>query len=110
MAGIFDIEHDQGSTFEKSFQVLDAFGTPFDLSAYTMSAQIRASFTGSLVAQFAVQVTNGVNGEFKLVLAATASAGMDAKQKFVYDVERSLAAEVKRVIQGSFVITPEATK
>jgi len=48
MAGKLNLVIDQGATYNKHFRMKDANGDAFDLSDYTMRAQIRKTYDGSL--------------------------------------------------------------
>lgn len=111
MAGKLNLVIDQGATYNKHFRMKDANGDAFDLSDYTMRAQIRKTYDGALQANFGTEISDAPNGAFQIVLAASASAGITAGNYF-YDVEiyTSGSADVKRLIEGELEIRPEATK
>lgn len=109
MACELNLKIDQGSTFEKSFRWRDTDGDPKDLTGYSIAAQIRSEPGGSLQANFGAAITDPTNGEFKLVLAATASSAIQSGW-YVYDIELTQNASTTRVVEGKLEIRPEVTK
>ena len=109
MSNTLHLEIDQGSTFDKSFRYGDVNGDPFDLSGYTLRAQLRTSYTSSVAANFGTEISDPTGGEFRNVLSATGSAGLNPGN-YVWDAEASINATVIRLVGGTAELTPEVTK
>lgn len=121
-AGPLDIQIDQGSDFELSFQILDNEGDPVSLSGATIRGQIRstpqsttvvATFTGIIVSASLGQ------GKVSLTNGQTASIAVDNSEEdggrelttYVYDVEVVFSdGKVQRILQGACFVSPEVTR
>lgn len=126
-AGIYNFTIEQGTTVVKQFTYKDANGSPVDLSGYSASMQIRAtytssgdpisSFTGSAAASgseglsIITSGTGSTKGTVELRINATTTSDYTFTSA-VYDLEikKTLDGTVSRLLQGSIALSPEVTK
>lgn len=113
MATYANLKIDQGSDFLTQITVEDAFGDTFDLSEYTLSGQIRKTFTSSTAYDFEIDNEFGFRGEIQIRLPASVSAAMKPG-RYMYDVygeytEDSVANRFK-LIEGIVDIIPGITR
>lgn len=112
MAETLNITLEQGSTFIKDFQVIDAStGNPRNLTGYVIASELRtthaaasasAALTGSLLV--------AVSGSFRLEMPYAQTAAL-AAGVYVYDVELTSPSDVReRLVEGEITVSPEATK
>ena len=52
----------------------------------------------------------GAAGTITLTISATDTAALSAPQNGVYDLELVSGSTVTRLVQGTFLVTPEATR
>ena len=110
MANIDPITIDQGSTFEKSWILRNSDFTFFDFTGYNIRAQMRDDFNGNLIANFGAEFSDPTAGQFKIVMAATASSGVTAGN-LLYDVKAdNLSGSIIRLVEGPVTLRPEVTR
>ena len=113
---------DQGATFTLALNALDSDDSQRNLaSGYVFKMQGRPSFSSATVV-FVVDssdLASGVTMAFSdtdpnitFTFSAAYTAALSAPQTGVYDMELTTSSSglVERLIQGTFEITPEATK
>jgi hypothetical protein len=118
MANIYNINIDQGSTHTFGITYNDSDGNPSDLSGYSGSLQVRTSYTATsanivLTSSPAYGITIGGAGGTVDVrfLPADTQVLENVKRAYVYDLEiTSGAGAVTRLIEGTFLLLPEATR
>lgn len=111
--GKYNMVCPQGSTFdsELTYSIDDV---PVDLTGYTARMQIRESHT-SKTAKATLTTENSAitvseDGTIHIVMSASQTGGMVAKQ-YVYDLELiSPSNIVSRLLEGKFIVTPEVTR
>ena len=110
MAAIANLYVDQGATFSTSVLVTNDDGTAFDLTGYTVAAQIRKSYSSSTAVDFTATVTDpSTAGQINLKLTATQTGTLE-EGRYVYDVEVTSGVTVTRVIEGLVTVSPQVTK
>lgn len=115
MAGIYDITHDQGTTFGKRLRFEsvadDATTTPVDLTGRTYAGMVRECYGGRKVCDITCTLYDAAGGLLDLAIPASATAAPKVQGGvFVYDIECTYPdGSVQRVLQGTFTLTPEAT-
>lgn len=123
MATRYDLQVDQGATFSRVFTYKNPDGTLIDLTGYSARMQIR---TGYDAPTFALELTTanggivlgGTLGTVTINLSATQTGaivttslvGMPPYQNFVYDLELTIGAVVKKFLNGFFTLTKAATR
>lgn len=113
MAAVHNIEIEQGATFQMNLVWRDGNNAPIDLTGYSARMKVKHTYKDTTVLLNLVSPTDialgGSNGTIAVTASATSTAAMPAKV-CVYDLELvSPTGVVKRLVQGSAVVTPEVT-
>lgn len=123
MSGRYDWTINQGETTELTITVTATSGgaaVNYDQNS-TFKMQARDKFGGDVVlelstngsvgsaAHFQHSLASGASNTFKVIVPATLSSAMTAPGKYVYDIENTSGTTVKRVLEGSLILTPEVT-
>jgi hypothetical protein len=103
----------QGSTFNRrlTYKINDV---PVNLNGYTSRLQVRETHYAQDTI-VALTSENGITlggsaGTIDVLIAASATALFDAGN-FVYDLElESTNGTINRLVEGSFIVTPEVTR
>ena len=113
---------DQGATFTLAINALASNGSQRNLaSGFLFKMQGRPAFSSSTVvfvvnsADLASGVTvafSATDPNITFTFSAAFTAALSAPQSGVYDMELTTSSSglVERLIQGTFEVTPEATK
>ncbi len=100
---------DQGSTFTAAVDLVDASGTVFNLTNYTVAAQMRKNYTSNTAVTFSAS-HNATGGQISLALSAATTATIEPG-RYLYDVEvTSSGGTVTRVVEGIVTVTPGITR
>jgi hypothetical protein len=124
MAGRYDMKINQGSTFSLLIRIRKFDGTYMDLTDWTPSGKVRKHYRSTNVtATFTFDKTNASTGWLTIQLSAAVTAGIiagesdtDSRGQYVYDIEvkqdsgASPTNEVKRLLQGNVIVSPEVTR
>lgn len=112
--GKYNMVCPQGSTFNENLTYsINAINV--DLTSYTARMQIRDSHTSTsakltLTTENSGIVLGGAAGTINIIISATSTASIPAKE-YVYDLEViSSSGFVTRLIEGKFIVTPEVTR
>lgn len=113
LAGLLDIEVEQGATFELTFIYQDEAGNPFDLTGMTARMQLRRTYNSPTAL---IELTTANNrivfdpfaGKITLRISATDTQPLSGSG--VYDLELIEGSTVNRILEGSFKVCAEATK
>lgn len=113
MAGRYDIQCDQGSTWNLRLTYKDSNDAAINLTGYTARMQIRprlesSTVTASLTSGSGITL-GGAAGTVDLTLTAVQTAVITAGS-YVYDVELVNGGTVDRIIEGAFVVRREVTR
>ena len=115
-AGVWNIQADQGATFQRVVTWRDADGVAQNLTNFTARMQVRDTTDDTdgpvltLTTENSRITLGGVSGTIALLVDATTMAAVAAGQ-YVYDMELvSSAGVVTRLVQGTFVVDPEVTR
>ena len=113
-AGNYNIVCDQGSTLTRVLTWKNSNGTAVDLTNYTARMQVRTNYASntallSLTTENGGITLGGVAGTITLLATATATAALTA-DTYVYDLEMITGANVTRLVEGTFQVTPEVTR
>jgi len=103
----------QGSTFSKQL-TWDIDQTPVDLTTYTARMQVREKYTSTqkildLTTENGGITLGGSNGTIDISIDADTSSAIVAKT-YVYDLELIISSTVTRLLEGTFIVTPEVTR
>jgi tRNA threonylcarbamoyladenosine modification (KEOPS) complex Pcc1 subunit len=113
LAGLLDIEIEQGATFNLELIYEDDEGTPINLTGMTARMQLRRTYNSpdaliSLTTENSRITITPLLGKIVLNISATDTAALTGSG--VYDLELVNASVVNRILEGSFKICLEATK
>jgi len=113
LAGLLDIEIEQGATFNLEFLYQDDEGTPINLTGMTARMQLRRTYNSpdaliSLTTENSRITITPLLGKIVLNISATDTAPLTGSG--VYDLELVNGPVVNRILQGSYSVCPEATK
>lgn len=100
---------DQGSTFSATIDLTDPSGNIFNLTNYTVAAQMRKNYSSSTAINFTANHTSG-SGEIQLSLTSSVTNNL-SPGRYLYDVEiTSPGGVVTRVVEGIVTVTPGITR
>lgn len=100
---------DQGSSFSATIDVTDASGNVYNLTGYTVAAQMRKNYTSSAAVTFST-THSGSAGSITLSLLPTVTATIEPG-RYLYDVEiKTSGGSVTRVVEGIVTVTPGMTR
>lgn len=115
MAETYELLINQGSNLSLEIALKNQDGTPLNLTGYTARMQLRSSYTSpEVVVELTTEngriVITPLLGIVRLLLDATTTAAIAAKN-YVYDLETvSSTGFVTRVLQGEAIVSPEVTR
>ena len=100
---------DQGATFNSTIDLTDPAGEVFNLTGYTVAAQMRKNYASSTSTTF-TSSHSSTEGEIFLTLSSTTTAAIEPG-RYLYDVEiTSPGGVVTRVVEGVVTVTPGITR
>lgn len=114
-AKIYNCKMEQGATFDGTvyppWAMLDSNGDIYDLSVWTPRAAMRKSYDSPTPAAIFTCQTDLVTGQIQLYLTAAQTSAIPAGD-YVYDIEIATVDDgtVRRLVQGTITVSPEATK
>ena len=113
--GRLDMSCYQGASFDYTL-TWQTGGTPVNLSGYTARMQVRDGYDGgsaivSLTSGTGITL-GGTAGTILVALTATQTAAIDATPsgQYVYDLELVSGSTVTRLVEGTFIVSPEVTR
>jgi hypothetical protein len=110
MATVANIFIDQGSDYSNIVTVTASNGQPLNLTGYTVSSQMRKSYTSTTAYAFAASILDAATGKVRLQLSSSQSEVIPPG-RYLYDVEvTSPASNKTRVVEGIATITPQITQ
>jgi len=111
-AGDYDILCLQGATFNRT-ATWTIGGTAVNLTGWTAALQVRETYhstTPVLSLTSGTGITlGGTAGTIFINASSTATAALPEGQ-YVYDLELNSGAEITRLLQGNFIVSPEVTR
>jgi len=103
----------QGATFQKIVNVVDADGAAVNLTGFLGRGQIRDTFGGTLTGSFTVTITDPTDplgAEVTITLLPSVTAAFSWEGAYFYDIEvYSGVAIVYRILQGRVLLSEEVT-
>lgn len=100
---------DQGTSFSATIDVVDVAGVAFDLTGYTVAAQMRKNYTSSTAVTFSAGHNDALGG-ITLSLLPTITSLIEPG-RYLYDVEiTSPGGTITRVVEGIVTVTPGMTR
>lgn len=108
MALVKNLYVDQGSSFVETIQTSDSNGQPLNLNNYTVTSQIKKSYTATDSIYFDISIIN--NTQIQLYLDSYATANLTSV-KYVYDVILSDDnGNVDRIQEGTIIVSPGVSR
>jgi len=109
-AGIYNLNIEQGSSWELRLEVDSSPDTDMNLTGYTIASKIGKSYYDITPVSLTTNMLNATTGYFKIALSSTQTALLDAAHEYVYDVEiTSSEGTVTRLIQGRATVSAGVT-
>jgi hypothetical protein len=100
---------DQGATFSATIDLTDVSNNVFNLTGYTVAAQMRKNYASSTAVNF-VGSHSSADGEIFLSLTANTTSTIEPG-RYLYDVEiTSSGGTITRVVEGIVTVTPGITR
>lgn len=100
---------DQGTDFSATIDVVDANNDIYDLSSYTVAAQMRKNYASSTATTFSCTDTDA-GGQIVMALSSNTTSQLEPG-RYLYDVEiTSDGGTVSRVVEGIVTVTPGITR
>lgn len=115
MAAVHPIKIEQGATFQLNFMWEDANHVPVNLTGWTARMQVRRNYKADVpLLTFTTEngaiTLGGSAGTVAITGLATLTDDVPAKL-CVYDIElQSPTGFVKRILEGTALVTPEVTR
>ncbi len=112
MAGILNLQIDQGATWTNTITVYEEDATTaINLTGYTVAAHMRKNYTSTNKHIITTTVQNPATlGKIVMSLTATQTAAITAGY-YLYDIEiTSAAGAVTRVMEGKIQMKPNVTR
>ena len=111
-AGYQDLFLEQGTTFTTSLTLEDSYGSPYNLTDFTVRSQAKKSYyAANTTLEFTANILDANNGIIELQATAPVTANVSAG-KLVYDVLliQTSTGSVSRVLEGQIFVSPSVTK
>lgn len=100
---------DQGTDFSATIDVTDSSGSVYNLTGYSVAAQMRKNYSSSSATTFTCS-HNGSGGQITLVLLKSTTNSL-TPGRYLYDVEITSAGNTTlRVVEGIVTVTPGMTR
>lgn len=100
---------DQGTDFSATIDVTNPDGTAFNLTGYTVAAQMRKNYASSTATTFSASHNSGA-GQITLALLKSTTNNLEPG-RYLYDVEiTSVGNNTVRVVEGIVTVTPGMTR
>lgn len=90
-----DIEINVGADFQDKFRLLlGGTDSPRDITGWTFSGNIKASFTGAEIVALSCSIVNATDGQFKIALTDAQTSSLAT----------SLESNKRKALQGVFTV------
>ena len=101
---------DQGTDFSAVIDLVDQDGVVYNLTGYTVAAQLRKNYATSTAYTF-IASHSMAGGIISLGLTNTTTAALEPG-RYLYDVEITLTSSgvITRVVEGVATVTPGMTR
>jgi len=111
MAGIANLQIDQGSDFTYDLSVTDTDGSPYDLTGFTMVAKMAQGYSTTYPrTTLTCTVTEPTDGVITVSLIAEQTKALTAG-RWVFDVVATHAdSTVTRLLEGIAIVTPSVVR
>jgi len=111
-AGTYNIICEQGATFQRIITVVNADATVPDYNSSTARMQVRPTVeSATIIIELTTENTRITLLDNSITLDITATDTTDLPiGSYKYDLEIQTNAEVIRLVQGNFTVSPEVTR
>lgn len=111
-AGTYNIICEQGATFQRIITVVNADATLPDYNSSTARMQVRPTVeSATIIIELTTENTRITLLDNSITLDITATDTTDLPiGAYKYDLEIQTNAEVVRLVQGNFTVSPEVTR
>jgi len=112
MAAYQDLFIEQGTTYSTEITLDDSYGTPYDLTNFSVKAQAKKSYyTNTIALDFDASVSSPHDGLIQLSATAQKTANVST-YKLIYDVviTDNDTGSVTRVLEGQIFMSPAVTR
>lgn len=116
LAGRYNMVCDQGSTFERTIELQDSDGTPYNLAGYTARMQVRREVDSTGSPLIELSTTNGritisaSLGIIDLKLTPTETAALQRGGYYDLEIVKASTGQVFKVLRGEFRLEKEVTR
>lgn len=113
-AGTYHIKIEQGATFGLTLTYTDSNDSAIDLTGFVARMQLRRNINDSTALLEATTENGGItlgdtSGTVAISISASDTANLAAVEG-VYDLELVSNGVVTRLLEGTFVVSPEVTR
>jgi hypothetical protein len=111
-AGYNNLYLEQGTDFNTQLTLDDQYGTPYNLTNFTIHATARKSyFTNNTAINFVATIVNANNGVIQLSANSAVTSNVSAIYNLVYDViiKDTTSNNITRVLEGQIFVSPAVT-
>ena len=100
----------QGESFKMAITILDEAGSPVDLTNVSFTGSIKETYSSTNTrANFTFQIISPPeSGSVNITIPASTTSTLTA-QDYVYDVIRTDGTDVRRLLEGKFIVRPGVT-
>jgi len=110
-AGYQDLFLEQGTTFTTSLTLDDSYGSPYNLTDFTVKSYAKKSYySANTTLVFTASVLDANNGVIQLAANSATTANVPAG-RLVYDVmiKQTSTGVITKVLEGQIIVTPTVT-
>lgn len=110
-----ELRIEQGANFDVSITYYDSAGSAVNLTSYTARAKFRPTYDDTPILTLTTEnggiALGGTAGTITISVSGLDTASVSAPSKGVYDLElANPSGNVTRIMEGKYIVTPEATK
>jgi hypothetical protein len=113
MIDLTDFEIGQGETFKIMIQLQNRSDSnvPLDISDYSFSGQVRENYTtDEIAATFTFEKINPPTSGSLFVQLTASETSVLTQRRYVYDIQFTDGAAVRRILEGGFTVRPAVTR
>jgi len=106
-AGVYNLDIEQGTTFQLNLSLDQPAGTDVDITNYTFDGKLAKSYYDEDAVSMSSQIVNASTGEVQLSLTPAQTAALQYGIEYVYDIDFTDDNGVtSRLLQGRATILP----
>lgn len=104
-----DLVADRGSDFTAVIKLKDGNGQARDIAGQSFRGMFRKHYYSVNTHSFSVTVSNAETSQINVSLTSNSSVNI-ADGRYVYDVEMYTGNTAVRILEGTFILTPDVTR